>query len=371
MDFEFNEVQIAVRDLAKKILGDLATPDSLRQLENSGAEMHRGVWNELAKAKLLGISLPEDVGGGGLGLTELCVLLETAGEHACPLPLLPSLVMAGLSIARFGSSSQQRALLTPLARGESILTFAIAESAAPVEACRDERAQGWLLSGATDFVPVLPIASHVLVPARTNATTLGVFIVDVSERGASIERQVGTSGEIAGRLELEAFHVADELVLGPVESGAEILAFARNRACLGQCALELGIAEKALQLTAKYTTERRQFGRPIGTFQAVTQRAADAYIDVETMRLSLWRAAWLVDQNRHADEEIAIARMIAGHAGHRVVCTAQHLHGGIGFDRDYPLYRYFLMSKQNEFALGSAASHTARLGRLLAEDDSS
>jgi alkylation response protein AidB-like acyl-CoA dehydrogenase len=139
-----------------------------------------------------------------------------------------------------------------------------------------------------------------------------------------------------------------------------------DRIHLAQCALALGIARRALILTAKYATERHQFGRPIGTFQAVAQRAGDAYVDVESIRLTLFRAVWLLDHGRDAAHEIAVAKIVAAEAGHRVVCAAQHIHGGIGFDRDYPLYRYFLASKQNEFSFGAASAHTARLGRMIA-----
>jgi alkylation response protein AidB-like acyl-CoA dehydrogenase len=166
---------------------------------------------------------------------------------------------------------------------------------------------------------------------------------------------------------LNAVRVRAADVLGDPLKGAEIVEYALDRTQLGQCALELGIARRALILTAKYATERHQFGRPIGTFQAVAQRAGDAYIDVETIRLTLFRAAWLLDAGRDARAEIAVAKMIAAEAGHRVVCAAQHIHAGIGFDRDYPLYRYFLASKQNEFAYGSASYHRARLGRMIVE----
>ncbi len=141
---------------------------------------------------------------------------------------------------------------------------------------------------------------------------------------------------------------------------------ARGRLAL--CALSLGAAGRALRLTAKYVAERKQFGRAIGSFQAVGQRAADAYVDVEIMRLSLWRAVWLVAEGRDAEREIAVAKYLAAEAGHRVVCAAQHLHGGMGFDRDYPLYRLFLQEKQSELTLGSASAELSRLGALLAQE---
>jgi len=119
-------------------------------------------------------------------------------------------------------------------------------------------------------------------------------------------------------------------------------------------------------MTAKYAGERKQFGVPIGAFQGVTQRVGDAYIDVQAMRSSMWQACWRLDQGRDADKELAVAKFFASDAGARVVAAAQHVHGGMGFDRDYPLYRYFMTSKHLELTLGSAPESLTRLGDLLA-----
>jgi len=299
-------------------------------------------------------------------MTELCLLLEQAGTHACPVPLLATLVMAALPIATWGTDAQKKELLVPMMRGSSILTAALVESASPVRA--ERRNGAWVLRGSSSFVPYLRSAARVLLPARTETGMTAVFVVDPSSTGAVIDDQIGTSGALLGALSLGDVVVSDENVLGDPSRGEEIVAFALERTYLAQCALELGLASGALELTAKYTATRQQFGRPIGTFQAVAQRAADAYIDVETIRLTLQRALFLVDGGHDAVAEIAVAKMIAGLAGHRVVCAAQHLHGGMGFDRDYPLHRYFLASKQNEFSFGSASFHEARLGRLIAAE---
>ncbi len=350
MDFAFDEQQLALQDLAKQIFRGL------------GADSE-AAWQALARAQLLGVAMPADLGGSGLGLTELCLLLEQAGDAASPLPLLPTLVMAALPIAKFGAAAQSTELLSAVLKGDSVLTAALVDSAEPVSARRD--GSGYALHGVRDFVPALKNASRVLVPARTPDASLDVFLVDPRAKGVTSEPQIGTNEEVFGRLTLDG---ARGDLLGDDESGNAILAWTTERATVAQCALELGIARRALIMTAKYASERQQFGRPIGSFQAVAQRAADAYVDVEAIRLTVFRAAWLLDQGRDASREVAVAKLVAAEAGHRVVCAAQHIHGGVGFDRDYPLYRYFLASKQNEFTLGSASEHVARLGRLLVED---
>jgi len=138
-----------------------------------------------------------------------------------------------------------------------------------------------------------------------------------------------------------------------------------DRAVVLRCALGVGIAEKALELTASYVSERKQFDRPLGSFQAVQQRAADAYIDVEAMRLTMLQAAWQIDAGRDPGHAVEVARFWASEAGQRVVSAAQHLHGGMGADVDYPLFRYTLAMKEIELAFGGATETIARMGAML------
>jgi acyl-CoA dehydrogenase len=128
------------------------------------------------------------------------------------------------------------------------------------------------------------------------------------------------------------------------------------------------VCERALELTAEYSKQRVQFDRPIATFQAVGQRLADGFIDVEAVRLTLWQAAWRLAEGLPAGQEIDTAKFWAADAGHRVAHTAVHVHGGVGIDLDYPLHRYFVAAKRNEFALGTATEHLVSLGRALADE---
>jgi len=149
-------------------------------------------------------------------------------------------------------------------------------------------------------------------------------------------------------------------------TGSLVSRWLRDRPTVGLCALQLGVVERALELTAAYAAERIQFGRPIGAFQAVRKRIANAYIDVEAIRLTLWQAAWRLAEGQPCAEQIAVAKYWAADGGHRVAHTAVHLHGGVGIDVSHPIHRYFLAAKYNEFALGGATAHLLALGDLLA-----
>ena len=184
-------------------------------------------------------------------------------------------------------------------------------------------------------------------------------------RASALERELATNREPQARLTLDGAKLSEDAVLGDPSGGAEIVEWLLDRALVGLCAIQLGVAEEALRRTAEYTRTRRQFGRPIASFQGVALRAADAYIDLEAMRSTLLQAAWRVAEGLPARAEVAAAKWWACRGGQRVVHTAQHLHGGIGADVDYPIHRFFLWSKQLDVTLGGASRQLARLGALL------
>jgi alkylation response protein AidB-like acyl-CoA dehydrogenase len=176
-----------------------------------------------------------------------------------------------------------------------------------------------------------------------------------------------TNGSPDAHLAFSGVKLAAGDVLGDPKAGARIVAWLEPRATAAQCAVLLGVCEEALRLTAEYTKTRKQFEQPIAMFQAVGHRAANAYIDTEGVRLTSWQASWRLSEGLPAEVQVAVAKVWAAEAGQRVVHAAQHLHGGVGVDRDYPLHRYFLWAKQLELALGGGIRHLLRLGRLLAD----
>jgi 3-oxocholest-4-en-26-oyl-CoA dehydrogenase beta subunit len=370
MDFSFTEAQQAVSDLSRKIFTERVTPAALKAVEAEPDVFYRKLWADLATAGLLGTAIPESEGGSGHGLLELCALLVEAGAAVAPIPLWPVLVLGALPISALGTPDQKKRWLPGVVAGEVLLTGALAEEgstdpARPETLCA-RAGEGWALTGVKICVPLAPLAARVLVPARTAEGAVGVFLVDPHAEGVSLERGVATTGEPQFRMTLSGAKVEPADVLAaPSEEGAAVTWIA-ERAAVALCAMELGVAEKALRMTAAYTAARKQFDRPIATFQAVAQRAADAYIDVESIRLTMWRAAFRLSEGLPAAEAVAIAKIRAAEAGHRVVYAAQHLHGGIGFDRDYPLHRHYVWSKQIELTLGSASIHLARLGAAMA-----
>jgi len=375
MDFGFDEQQDAIRELARQIFTDHCDHERLRKLERSDDGIDRELWAALAGSNLLGLALPEAYAGSELGMTELAILLEEQGRSLAQVPILASVVQGALPVLAFGDDDLKQRLLPGVASGETILSAALTEPACFDPARPRTRARrvegGWRLDGEKIAVPAAQLAERILVPARTEdgdeGRDVSVFLLDPNSPGALVERQQVTNHEPVARLVLTGAEVADEDILGGPGAGTEIIRFIEARAMIGVAATMLGLAEEALRRTAEYTGTRRQFEKPIGSFQAVSLRAADAYIDIECMRSTLWQALFQLDQGRPAELEIAVAKWWSSHGGHRVVHTAQHLHGGIGSDIDYPIHRFLLWFKQLDLTLGGATPQLARIGSLVAQ----
>ena len=385
MDFTYSEEQEAVRELAGQIFSERATHESLKAIEAAaGPEgpIDRDLWRELANAGLLGIHLSEDVGGAGLDFVAACLVIEAAGRTAAYVPVVETMVYGAEPIAQFGTETQRKTWLTGVASGETILTAAMAELVGevivpggiePATTATEQGDGSWLLSGTKACVPAALVADAILVPATLTAANgsssgVGVFIVDPSAAGVTLTRQNTTTGRPEAIVELSDVAVAADRRLGDGADGAAIVDAITEFAIAALCVMEAGACASALDLTAEYTKTRVQFDKPIATFQAVGQRAADAYVDTEGIRLTAWQAASRLSSGLPATAEVAVAKYWAAEGGQRVVHAASHLHGGVGVDRDYPLHRYFLLTEQIELTLGGAGDSLRRLGKILADE---
>lgn len=371
MDFAETESQAELAGLARKILTEQVTPERLAAAEAGPDRFDAALWADLAGAGVLAAALPEALGGAGLGFLDMCSVLIEMGRAVAPVPYLASAVLGAGAVARFGSAAQQEEFAVPAGRGELILTAALAEEdgddpAAPSARAERAAAGGWVLSGVKTTVPAAPLAALLLVPAVT-PDGVAVFLVRPGDAGVTVARQQVTSGDSTGRVVLDGVRVGAGRVLGGGSAGgAAAAAWLLRAGTVGLCATAAGVTARALELTAEYARERVQFGKPIGGFQAVAQRLADAYIDSEAVRLTMWQAAWRLAEGLPCTAEIATAKFWAADAGHRVAHTAVHVHGGVGIDLSHPAHRFFVAAKHCEFMLGGATMQLRRLGAELA-----
>jgi alkylation response protein AidB-like acyl-CoA dehydrogenase len=360
VNFTLDESQTAVRELAAEIFTDKASPERQRELEDAGEAFDRKLWSELATAGLLGIGLPEEYGGGGLGFVEVGLLLTEAGRRAAKIPLLPTLTTAA-ALARFGPAELAKQWLPQVCDGSAVLSAALATFPDPPLTVNASGA----IDGVASFVPAGMDADAILVIAERQDGGSSAYLIDPTAAGVSREPQVTTAGAVEARLTLTGVQPSAQLG-NDSEAGDAIREWLREHVVAGLCATAAGITAAALDLTTAYAREREQFGKAIASFQAVAQRAADAFIDVKAIRLTALSACWRVASGLPAGEQVAIAKFWAADGGKRVMHAAQHIHGGIGVDKDYPLHRLFLAYTATELSLGGATEHLLLLGDALA-----
>lgn len=365
MDFARSEEQEELAALAGRILTDLVTVDRLRAAEGpDGDRFDRELWAALADAGLLGVALPETVGGAGLGIVEQCLVLEQVGRTVAPVPVLAHCVLGALPIATFGPDDLVARWVRPAVTGEVVLTGALVEPAhrTPERPTTTAVADGdgWRLTGVKTCVPAGTVADAVVVPATLAEGGAALFLVEAGADGLAVEPQRVTNGDLQARLALDA----TPAVL--VTDDPAAVGWLVERATVGACAQAAGVAGRALELTAAHAKERVQFGRPIATFQAVGQRAADGYIDVQAVDLVLWQAAWRLAEGLPAATEVQVAAYWAAEAAHRVAHTAVHIHGGTGVDVDHPVHRYLVAARELELTLGGATEQLLRIGAGMA-----
>lgn len=357
MQFEFDADLAEVRELTAEIFADLASVDRVREVEQQHGGFDDRLWATLAETGVLGLAVPDEHGGAGLGLLGLVAALEQQGRRVAPVPLAEVVATGILPLTRFGAEAQREKWLSGLLDGSQLVVGGFGRAL-------DARADGsgWIVTGSAPAVAGAPVAVAVLVAVTTD-DGVRVAIVPTDRGGVTVTPVSVTGQGSAGTVSLEAVRIeAADLLAG----GQEIVTAALTWARIASAAVLTGVCEEAVRMTAAYTSERVQFGRPLSTNQAVTTRAADAHLDAERLRLTTRRAAWLVDRD---DPESSAAALVAAwwaaRGGLRAVIATQHLHGGMGADIDYPIHRYFLWGRQISFSLGGAAAIQAELGDQL------
>ena len=360
MDLTPSEDQQAIIDLATRIVGDHTGPDRLREQERAGQHHDDELWSAIVAADLVGLALPEACGGGGYGITEATLIAEVIGRHVATVPFV-EVVAAARLLAAVGDPRAAAA-----AAGD-IIVPALREGVEAVETLRPAvrattTGDGWMLTGEKRLVTGAVAATGHVVPATADGE-LALYVV-ASDDIDSHTDSTTSAGQVARSLRFDRT-TAHRLDCPDPLAALESL---RHELRILRCAQYAGVADGALQLAARHCKEREQFGAPIGTFQAVAHRMADAWLDTNLMQATARQAAWRTDNGLPAVQAAASASLWACQGGPRVVEAAQHVHGGIGVDLDYPVHRYFRWAKDLELQLGGASASALDLGAAIAAE---
>jgi alkylation response protein AidB-like acyl-CoA dehydrogenase len=356
MQFGLSESQEFLRDSARKFFAGECPSAEVRRLMETDTAFDPPLWSKLTHQGYTGIIFPEEYGGVGLGKVELILLMEEAGRALLPGPFFSTVALAGSVLDVVASSEQKKKYLTPICQGTARATVAVLEASASwnLSSLQLSSAKG-KLTGEKLFVADAAVADFLLVVARD-----GVFLVEAKAAGLKISPMA--SMDFTRKLYNVQFNNTPAEKIG--ETSALLRAF--DIATTALCAEMVGGMQRSLDITVEYAKTRKQFGKPIGMFQAVQHQCADMYLETESSRSAVYYAAWALEENApDAASAVSIAKMYASDASRTVGNRGIQVHGGMGFTWENDLHLYYRRAKSSETAFGDATFHRERLAQLV------
>lgn len=375
MDLAFSEEQEMLKTMARDFLTDKFPKTAVKEIEESDSGYSPEIWKEMAGLGWVGLVFPEKYGGAEMTFLDLAILLEEMGRACLPGPYFSTVVLGGLPILDAGSDEQKQEYLPKIAGGEAIFTLALTESSAwydgnaiEMKAAADNDA--YILNGTKLFVPDANVADYMLVVARTDEKSSGeggitIFVVDAKSPGISYTVLKTIASDKLCEVVFDQVRVPKENILGELDKGWDEVRKIVQRAAVGKCCEMVGCIQQALDITVDYAKERKQFDRPIGSFQVIQHYCADMITDVEGVRLSAYQAAWLMSESLPCTQEVAIAKAWAGQACQRVMALAHQIHGAIGVTIDHDLQYYTRRAKAAEVTFGDASFYQEVVAREM------
>ncbi len=367
MDLGLNESQQMLKNSASEFLEKECPATLVREMEEDERGFTTELWQNLADQGWLALILPEQYGGVALDFVDLCILLEEMGRALLPGPFFTTVLMGGLPIMRHGSDAQKQEFLPKIAEGQLIMTTALTEPSARWDASGVETravASGgkFTINGTKLFVPNAHVADTLIVVARTSDSDdpekgITCFLVPRTAQGVSQTLLRTVASDRQSEVALENVVVDADAVLGKVDEGWPIIAENLQYAAIAKCAEMVGGAQKVLDMTVEYAKQRIQFGRPIGSFQAVQHHCANMATLVEGSKYITYQAAWRIAEELPSTMEVAMAKAWVSD-GYRQVCALGHqCHGAIGFTKEHDLQLYSRRAKAQELAFGDGDFH--------------
>lgn len=368
MNFGFTEEQESLRSEARRFLDERCPISEVRRIMETPAGFCEKLWGELAELGWLGLTIPEEYGGAGLGWVDEMVVLEETGRSLFPSPLLPNL-LAATAILENGSEEQRRRWLPGLADGSRIGTMAVFEELESLDpaaiALRGEPdGDGYRLTGEKRFVCDPEVAHLFVVPFRCGdgPEDLRLAVVEAGSEGVEAKSfPIIDETKRLGNLKLDGVRVAADRVLGADEPAAAAITRMIDQGAIAVSAESAGVVEAAMYLTVEYAKERTQFGEPIGHFQGVKHPLAEIYLDLESFKSLVYYGAWMLDNQSEGLSRVAsLAKAYATDTIVRTGLDSIQLHGAIGFTIDYDIQLYFKRSKWARPMYGNADAHYER-----------
>jgi len=378
MDFGFTEEQEMLRESARKFLEAECPTAFVRKMMEHETAHSAELWKKLAGLGWLGLLIPQRFGGMGGSLLDASVIVEEMGKALLPGPFFATVLLGAAAVGVGGSAAQKKELLPRIAEGSAVLTLAFVENrgshdAAKIELAAKRKGRDYVLRGEKLFVFDAAVADWIVVAARTASAKKGprhgvtLFLVERGAPGLSIA-PLSTVDKTRrqANLTFDRVNVPTEQLLGRLDQGWPILSRALQIGTAALCVETVGVAQRALELSVEYARERMQFGKPIGSFQAVKHKCVDMMVAVENARSLSYYATWAVDErNRECATAVAMAKAYASDMGKNVTGDAIQVHGGIGFTWEHDIHLYYRRALANEVTFGSAPLHREAVAQQL------
>jgi alkylation response protein AidB-like acyl-CoA dehydrogenase len=364
-----------LRKTARDFLTDRCPKTLVKEMEEGERGYPVELWQEMARLGWMGLVFPERYNGEGMSFLDLAVLLEEMGRACLPGPFFPTVVLGGLTILSAGDERQKEEYLPRIANGELIFTLALTESSASydaasiaVEALADHN--DYVINGTKLFVPDAHIANYMLVVARTNGQTkpeegITIFIVDAKSPDISCTRLKTIAGDRLFQVDFDRVKIPKQNILGELNQGWGQVREIIQWAAVAKCCEMLGALQQILEMSIDYAKTRVQFGRPIGSFQAVQHHCADIAIDVDSSRFITYKAAWQLNQGIPGTKDIAMAKAWTASAYQRTAILGHQIHGAMGFTMDHDLQFYTRRAKAAEVSFGDVNFHREIVAREI------
>ncbi len=367
MDLGLTEIQQMLKTSAQEFLSRECPLTLVREMEEDSQGYTDQLWRQMVGLGWTGVAFPEQYGGTGGTFADLGVLLEEIGRTLAPSPFFATVVLGGLTVLDNGSDAQKDDLLSRICAGTVTMTLAVTEASASyepwgIEATAEKNGGNYEITGTKLFVPAANAADIIIVAARTSsgqdpADGVTLFLVPSDAAGVQVTPMRSIGNEQVFEVSLDKVSVTEDSVLGTAGEGWPIVERAIMRATAAQCIEMLGGAQAVLDMTVEYAKARTQFGRAIGSFQAVQHHCARMATDVEGSKNIAYQAVWRLSEGLPAHREVAMAKAWIGPAYRRVCGTAHQCHGAIGFTKEHDLQLYTRRAKVHELTYGDANLH--------------
>jgi len=367
MDLGLTEIQQMLKNSAREFLSQECPLTLVREMEEDDRGYTDELWRQISGLGWPGIAFPEQYGGTGGSFLDLTVLLEEIGRSLTPGPFFSTVVLGGFTVLDAGTDTQKQSILPGICSGQTLMTLALTEASATyepwgIETTATREGDGFRIDGQKLFVPDAHAATVMLVAARTSqsgnpAQGITLFLVNADTPGLTVNQLSTISSDRQCEVALEGVTVPAQAVLGEEDGGWPIIQRTLQRAVAGKCVEMMGGADAVVEMTVEYAKQRTQFGRPVGTFQAVQHHCANMATDVEGCRQIAYQAAWKISEGEPAEREVAMAKAWVSAAYQRVCNLAHQCHGAIGFTKEHDLQLYTRRAKVQELTYGDVNFH--------------